>query len=480
MLLAVAAVFVLGVWDAKREFSEVLERLAVEQHYLAQTIAHDVASRALLIEENARLRGHERTPSAARSAALEGIVDHLKTLKDDASTLVLVHVPGRTGFQASDGRVIVGNVLQEAIAAGEDHMVLEREETAEFGYAYRAAVGFASVVTAIDPEPIQIAVISAATHDRERRSHAEWRVAIVVLIATLVAVGFGARLLTLQARELQLASELGQRALEAERDELLARAERFSMLAALSTGIAHELSTPLTVVMARLDQLASLHQDDAATKRVVQATEGQVERMRSIIRGFLALARGEAPVLERISSRRLVEDARELVEHRFLRADVVLTCAIPEDAPDVVCDPPLFVQVLVNLSINACHASRPGGRVTVAVDAEGGRVDFVVTDEGTGIERDVADKVKEPFFTTRAQAGGTGLGLAIASEIVHQHGGTLTVDARVDAPGTRAVVGLPAPPPASRPRPPKDAEPSHPALLATPLPRPALARKELG
>jgi len=105
----------------------------------------------------------------------------------------------------------------------------------------------------------------------------------------------------------------------------------------------------------------------------------------------------------------------------------------------------------VNLLVNACHASHAGDTVRLRVSSNHETVRFEVVDEGEGIHRDIADKVKAPFFTTRAHAGGTGLGLAIANEIVQQHSGTLEIVARAEvgdepAPATRgtlAIVTLP-------------------------------------
>ena len=82
--------------------------------------------------------------------------------------------------------------------------------------------------------------------------------------------------------------------------------------------------------------------------------------------------------------------------------------------------------------------------MTMSVLADKERVAFVVTDNGHGISLDAAERVTEPFFTTKPEGKGTGLGLAIANEIIKHHCGSLTLHPRSDGRGTRACVQLPA------------------------------------
>jgi len=94
--------------------------------------------------------------------------------------------------------------------------------------------------------------------------------------------------------------------------------------------------------------------------------------------------------------------------------------------------------------LNACDACEPGGHVVLSVRGGKERVAFVVIDDGGGIPRELAARVGEPFFTTKAEGRGTGLGLAITNEIVKHHRGTLGIEPRRDSHGTRACIEIPA------------------------------------
>jgi signal transduction histidine kinase len=185
-------------------------------------------------------------------------------------------------------------------------------------------------------------------------------------------------------------------------------------------------------------------QTDDRSRRAVETIAAQTERINAVIRGFLALARGSQPTLEHGEPARLARAAIELVEHRFEKAGVRLTADIATELPNVPCEPRLFEQVLVNLLLNACDACDEGGLVALSVWTDDERVAFVVTDDGVGISPDAAERVTEPFFTTKAEGRGTGLGLAIANEIVKHHCGSLDLRPRREGRGTRACVELPA------------------------------------
>ncbi len=450
MIVSVGVVLGVGLWSTGREMNSALSRLGGQQAFLALTVAHDLSSRLALFEENARLsEAAGGPPSASRLSLLGSVLQHLLALQREGQMRVLVRMRGDSRFMSSDHRTIESRILHEALDRGETHIVLDRDTAARIGLSrYRAVAGLAQVPV---PDhrfpPLQIAVIASAASERERVFRAQWRNALTSLTAIAVVLWFGRLTLAQQRRELDLAARLARAQLERERDEQLARADRFAMLAAMSTGVAHELGSPLSVIVGRIEQLGPLAEGDEAAARALRSMTEQVDRMGGIIRGFLALARGETPILEHTSPQGIVETARELVHHRFERADVHLHVELPPSLPEVALDPRLFTQVLVNLLVNACQASVSGSTVTLRVRVEQDHVVFEVIDQGEGIRADVAKRATEPFFTTRAHDGGTGLGLAIVNEITQQHGGALELVASepngARTPGTTARIKLP-------------------------------------
>lgn len=156
----------------------------------------------------------------------------------------------------------------------------------------------------------------------------------------------------------------------------------------------------------------------------------------------LALARGDAPHLVPTPPAAVARRAIDLVRHRFDKAEVELVARIGENLANVPCEPSLLEQALVNVLLNACHATPAGKRVSLDVRASDRRVLFVVEDEGAGIPDSVAQRAVEPFFSTKREQGGSGLGLTIAREIVKHHGGELELGRREGGRGTRATIAV--------------------------------------
>jgi signal transduction histidine kinase len=220
-------------------------------------------------------------------------------------------------------------------------------------------------------------------------------------------------------------------------------------IAALASGIAHEISTPLGIITGRIEQLQSAVQGQERYERVVGTISAQVSRIDQVMRGFLAFARGEAPILTHRAANEVARNAVNQVQYRFANAEVTLDfqpCS--NERLLIACEPALFEQALIDILVNALEASSPRQHVTLSVHFDQSSVAFVVLDEGTGISESVIERATEPFFTTKAGKGGSGLGLAIAKEILTHHRGEITFDLRQTTesrmqPGTRVTVQLP-------------------------------------
>ncbi|RME41002.1 MAG: ATP-binding protein [Deltaproteobacteria bacterium] len=82
-------------------------------------------------------------------------------------------------------------------------------------------------------------------------------------------------------------------------------------------------------------------------------------------------------------------------------------------------------QVLVNLLLNAAQAMQGRGRIDLELDQNGGLVELLVRDDGPGVPAEVAEKIFEPFYSTKSSDEGTGLGLSLCRKLVEDHGGSL-------------------------------------------------------
>lgn len=256
----------------------------------------------------------------------------------------------------------------------------------------------------------------------------------------------------------------------------LARAEHMAALGRLSAGIGHELSHTVKPLMAAVTSLESevgrLVQvaktagraaqgnfaagDVAALKSdllranadMVGAAEESLNSIRaaglqleSLVKGMKSYAQPGQP--EPVDINQTVLSAVQLLSHRF-RDSVTLDRQLSA-VPLVRCRSSEITQVVLNLLGNAADAveKRPAGAVTVRTWHEGPRVKIEVADNGKGLDPAIAQRLFQPFASTKENARGSGLGLSICRSIVESHGGTIAAESQ-RGQGARFTVTLPA------------------------------------
>jgi CheY-like chemotaxis protein len=176
------------------------------------------------------------------------------------------------------------------------------------------------------------------------------------------------------------------------------------------------------------------------------------ERCSRIIRSFLALARRKPSERKPISINSVIEDSLELIAFQLRTDNVELKRKLDVSAPLAMADSDQMVQVITNLVINAKQAlgeKQPPKIVEVETwhrEAQNGQeatIFVAVTDNGTGVPKEIAKRIFEPFFTTKAAGSGTGVGLSLCHNIVETHGGRIWVE-DAQGGGARFVFSLPA------------------------------------
>jgi two-component system NtrC family sensor kinase len=443
MLAAIAVATGLAWWDEQREAQAALRDLEVEQSTLASSLAGSLEARLIAVErEGVGREGKAHDPALDPGAGAGGLLDRGQAIERAGELTILLSLPGQSSFRAMDGRELSSPPLRDALDRGLSSLRLGRPQSAQLGLPARTAM---AGLARVDAGPLGrwgVVAVASAARERDREKRAERRLVLGVVVVAGLVVAFGGAALRKQRQELELARELAVARAQRVRDEALARAARIATTGTFAMGIAHEVSSPLGVIVGRAEQLLGRVQGDARAARGAQVILEQAQRIEQIVRRFLDMARGGPPVLEQAGPGEVAVAAAGAVEHRFVTASVSLATTIPAQVSAVRCDRALLEHALVNLLLNACDACGAGGRVELAVRCEADHVAFVVTDDGVGITQEHAARAAEPFFTTKPEGSGTGLGLAIASEIAKGHRGELTI-APHGPRGTRACIEIP-------------------------------------
>ncbi|WP_169729301.1 PAS domain-containing sensor histidine kinase [Solimonas soli] len=212
----------------------------------------------------------------------------------------------------------------------------------------------------------------------------------------------------------------------------LTHAARVGQLGEMVSGIAHEVNQPLTAIANYAHACRRLLQSGDATPAdliaPLEKIATQAERAGQVIRGLRTLARrGETP-RQTLQVNQLVREVLPLIEFDARQAGIRLRMQLATGLPPVHCDEVQIQQVVLNLVRNAVEAMN-GARSSDVIDIvtstqEPRFVEIVVMDSGPGIAPEAADRLFEPFYTTKPQ--GMGLGLSICQSIAIAHGGELS------------------------------------------------------
>lgn len=236
--------------------------------------------------------------------------------------------------------------------------------------------------------------------------------------------------------------------------EQLRHADRLKTVGQLTSGILHELGTPLTIISGRCKMVADgeVEGDEAADSARI-AVE-QTERITRMVRGILDFARRGRRAETSSDLGELARLTIRLMNPMALKHGVTLRWEGDEGRAEARFDASQIQQVTANLVLNAIQASPGGGEVTVSLERveaprhdapDDGPVRFWalhVSDRGTGIAPEMLDRIFESFFTTKSEGEGTGLGLTISKQIISDHGGWLAVSSEIGH-GSRFTVHLP-------------------------------------
>lgn len=204
---------------------------------------------------------------------------------------------------------------------------------------------------------------------------------------------------------------------------------RLASLGQLAADLAHELNNPLTAIVAYSDYLSRKVQrgplEPSDLERLARIHEAAT-RMQAFARDLMAFARPDSGPLEQVLVTDAIERALGFCEHLLEDGRITVQRTYAE-LPMLRGSPQGLVQVFVNLFTNACRAMQGNGQgtleVTTSLEPDGRHVRIEVGDDGHGIDVEHANRLFDPYFTTRREAGGNGLGLAIVRRIVEAQGG---------------------------------------------------------
>jgi C4-dicarboxylate-specific signal transduction histidine kinase len=218
----------------------------------------------------------------------------------------------------------------------------------------------------------------------------------------------------------------------------------------LAAGLAHELNQPLTAIANDLEACATyVRSGDGGSSRLLPLLDragAEALRAGEIVHHLREFVKRREPRLESTDLCEVVRNATRWLVRDMEHERITLRLELLPQGLQVSIDRVQIEQVLVNLMQNAIDTIREAGSETRDIcirtsRTEDGMAEVAVEDTGAGLHASAAERLYEPFFTTKPQ--GMGMGLAISRSIVELHTGRLSVAARVTGVGTTALFALP-------------------------------------
>jgi PAS domain S-box-containing protein len=229
----------------------------------------------------------------------------------------------------------------------------------------------------------------------------------------------------------------------------LSHSERLASLGSLAAGVAHEINNPLASVLASVESLQRWLRrtpiDDASraeAEAVLSACEREIGRVRETSDKLMLLAQPQSVKPTWVSLDQAAGDTLSLLVNQMRKQSVGSVAALAGNLPLVWAKEGAIRSICMNLMLNAVQAMPGGGTLEITTRLEGDKVILEVADTGPGIPDEIAERIWDPFFTTKPTGKGTGLGLSITRGQVERHGGTIRAERRLSG-GTRFVVELP-------------------------------------
>ncbi len=234
-----------------------------------------------------------------------------------------------------------------------------------------------------------------------------------------------------------------QQVRQTERDlveERLTRAEHLAEIGHLGASLAHEIKNPLAGISGAIQVIRDGLSPEDHRRGILEEILAQIRRLDAAVRDLLLYARPAAPQVEHCALDDLVRRVLVVLREEPAMQKVRVDHGDGFQRVALLADAGQLEQLMINLIINAAHASHEGGVIRLATESDTSWVELVVQDFGRGMPDAVRKRAFEPFFTTKAK--GTGLGLSICRRIVEAHRGHILLDSR-EGKGTTVRVRLP-------------------------------------
>lgn len=242
----------------------------------------------------------------------------------------------------------------------------------------------------------------------------------------------------------------------AETGQKLLRTEKLATAGRLATGLAHEIGNPLGIINGYVEMLGKRDLNPEEQAEFSRRATTEINRISRLLRQLSDITRNSRGNPQKVSVHKIIHDSVALVADQPGFRDTTIATHLNSGADEVNADPDQLKQILLNCLLNSSDAikSSPGepqGKITISTDyvilddseqISDRYLQISIEDNGTGIAKDIADSVFDPFVTSKEPGKGTGLGLSVSLAIIEGMGGNMEIFNKQDR-GAKVLIELP-------------------------------------
>ncbi len=242
--------------------------------------------------------------------------------------------------------------------------------------------------------------------------------------------------------------------------EGLMESQKMATVGQLAAGVAHEINTPLQVILTHAQLLADDFPEESEALEDLKLIEAQAKICGRIVADLLLYSREGERIIGSLDINQIIEEVLAVMEHSLNIDRIYITRSLESHLPSISGDSEKLKQVYINLLNNAHDAIGSDGAIAITThhDMDAGEIVISLMDSGRGIPPEIINKIFDPFFTTKGVGEGTGLGLSVTFGIIKDHGGHIEVESPLSnerlkiletgegdkrGPGTAFIIHLP-------------------------------------
>lgn len=218
--------------------------------------------------------------------------------------------------------------------------------------------------------------------------------------------------------------------------------ENLALIGQVVSSIAHSLANPLNLISGNTEYLLMNKKSGDQYYDELKSIMEETNSISELIRSIMDFSRPLRLKKEKLNIVELLNEVLEKIKYSYEGKAITINKRISDSDFFILGDSFQLKDAFVNLFINAIQSIKSSGTINIILEKNEREIKFSISDSGSGISEEDLPNIFKPFYSTKDYGKGTGLGLAITSKVIKEHGGSISVQSKINA-GTTFTIQFP-------------------------------------